>query len=278
MPNLTKFHAPIWCLFFAAPLAAAEINIQELLHKMQQADERNAATEKNYIFEQRKETRTIESDGKVKSREVETYDTIITGGRPYRRLIARDDKPLSPDEEKKERAKQEKEALARSHETPKQQREKAAAGDARRRKNRELTQQAFKAFDFRVVEEDASQWVLALTPKHEYKASSADTEILRHLKGKLWISKKDLVWTRFDAEVIDSISFGLVLARLEQGSHIAAERKKINDEVWMAGDVSGGGAAKIAMVKKVRVEFDVSSKNFRRFSSDSRLVADPPAK
>jgi hypothetical protein len=100
--------------------------------------------------------------------------------------------------------------------------------------------------------------------------------VLKHFRGRIWISKKDLVWTRLDAEAIENISFGLVIARLEKGAHFTAERTKINNEVWLPVRITGGGAGRIALVKKLRLEFESTSRNFRKFSSDSRLVADPP--
>jgi hypothetical protein len=258
-------------------MPARAVDVQDLLHRTQEADDRNALAERNYIFEQRTETRSVDAKGKVKSKEIETFDTIITGDRPYQRLISKNDRPLSAAEEKKEREKQEKEARDRSRETPGQREKALAAQEERRRKHRELAHETLKAFDFRLSGEDADHWILDATPHPGYKPSSRETGVLPHFRGRVWISKKDYVWTRFDAEAIDNISFGLVLARLEKGAHIMIERTRVNDEVWLPLHITGGGAGRIALVKKLRVEFETSCRNFRKFSSNSRLVADPPA-
>lgn len=263
-------------LAITVTLAGAETDVRELLLRSQEAEDKNAPAERNYIFEQRRESRTVDAKGKVKSLEIETYDTIMTEGRPYRRLISKNDKPLSASDEKKEREKQEKEARDRAKETH-QQREKAIqAEETRRRRNRELARESMDAFDFKIASENAESWILDATPRKGYKPSNSEMAILKHFRGRIWISKKDLTWTRLDAEAIDNISFGLVIARLEKGAHFNAERTKINNEAWLPVRITGGGAGRIALVKKLRLEFESTSRNFRKFSSESRLIADTP--
>jgi hypothetical protein len=253
----------------------AQIDIADIFRRSQEADDRNALVERNYVFEQRRENRTVDAEGKVKNREVETFETILSGGRPYRRLIARNDAPLSPAEERKEEAKQKKEIEDRARETP-QQREKAVAvEEARRRRNRELAHDALNAFQFRLIDEDAATWIFEATPRPGFQPRSRETAVLKHFRGRIWISKKDYIWTKLDAEAMDDIAFGLIVMRLDKGAHVVVERTHVNDEVWLPKLIAGSGEARIALIKKMRMEFETTSSKFRRFSADSRLVADP---
>jgi hypothetical protein len=265
----------IWSLVIAAIVFSGQIDIADILRRCEEADDRNAVIERNYVFEQRTETRTVDGQGKVKSKEVETFDTILTGGRPYQRLIAKNDKPLPPGEEKKEAARQQKEIDQRARETPGEREKAVAKEEERRRRNRELAHDTLNAFSFRLVGEDEDTWIFEATPRPGFQPHSRDTAVLKHFRGRLSISKKDYIWTKLDAEATDNISFGLVIARLDKGAHIVIERTHINDEVWLPKRIAGGAAARIALVKKVRVEFETTCSKFRRFSADSRLVAEP---
>ena len=245
-------------LILLALLLAANPDIPELLRRAQEADDANAKIERNYVFQQRTETHT------GKSTEIETFDTILSGGKPYQRLIARNDKPLSPADEKKEDAKALKHA--------------PSDDEDKQRKNRELAHETLKAFRFTVAGEDAENWILEATPQPGYRPTNRETAVLRHFKGRMWISKTDFIWTRLDAEATDTISFGLVIVRLDKGAHLIIERTKVNGEVWLPKRISGGGAGRIALIKKLKVDFETTCSHYRKFSADSRLISDPPAK
>jgi hypothetical protein len=253
----------------------AQIDIADIFRRSQEADDRNALVERNYVFEQRRENRTVDAEGKVKNREVETFEIILSGGRPYRRLIARNDAPLSPAEERKEEAKQKKEVEDRARETPQQRERAIAVEEARRRRNRELAHDALNAFQFRLIDEDDATWIFEATPRPGFQPRTRETAVLKHFRGRIWISKKDYIWTKLDAEAMDDISFGMIVVRLDKGAHVVVERTHINDEVWLPKLIAGSGEARIALIRKMRMEFETTSSKFRRFSADSRLVADP---
>ncbi len=234
----------------------------DLLKKCQAADDRNAEMERNYVFEQRTENRMLDDQGKVTRKTSETFDTIISGGRPFQRLIAKNDVPLSEADEKKELSKERRE-------------ESLAKAEEKRKKNRELAHDALNAFQVRVVGEDAGNWILDATPKPGFEPHSRETAVLKHFRAKIWISKKDYVWTRIDAEAMDDVSFGWVIFRLDKGAHVRIERTLVNGEVWLPKQMDGGGEARIALVKKMRVEFETKCSKYKRYSADSRMVTDP---
>jgi hypothetical protein len=250
----------------------SSIDAASILARAQEVDDRNVVIEKNYTFEQRVETHELNSKGGVQSTTIKTYDTILTGGRPYQRLVGKDDKPLPAADEAKEQAKAKKEADDRARETPAQREKAVAAEEQRRQKNREMAHEVMKAFDFRILSEDDAEWILEATPRPGYKPINRDTSVLPHFRGKIWISKASNAWTKFDAEAIDTVSFGLVLARLDKGAHIVIERTQVNGEVWLPHTIHVQAAARIALVKKFRVDMRTTCRNFRKFSSESRIL------
>jgi hypothetical protein len=239
-----------------------QLDPKELMKRCQEADDRNAELERNYVFEQRTENRTLSAKGEVTRKESETFDTILRGGRPYQKLIAKNDVPLSDAEQRKQAAKEQRE-------------EAQSKGEERRRRNRELAHDALNAFQTKIIAEDADTWTLEATPKPGFQPRTRETAVLKHFRGRIWISKKDYVWTKLDGEALDDISFGLVLFRLDKGAHIVIERTQVNNEVWLPKRISGGGSGRIALIKKLRINFETTCSKYKRYSADSRLVPDP---
>ena len=57
---------------------------------------------------------------------------------------------------------------------------------------------------------------------------------MQHVAGRAWIDEEDHQVARVEVEVIDPISIGLgILAKLQKGASIVAERQKFNDEIWL---------------------------------------------
>src|SRR5262249_49949640 len=71
-------------------------------------------------------------------------------------------------------------------------------------------------------------------PKQSYKPKTNDARQLQHVSGRVWIAEDDHEFVRLEAEVIDPIKIGAgLLAKLQKGSMMNAELRKINDEIWL---------------------------------------------
>src|SRR4030095_13345851 len=90
-----------------APATAllAEVDAREIIRRAVAADERNWKVARNYGFSERVDARRLDSEGRLKSKDVKIYDVRLLEGSPYRRLAGRDDRPLPPGDEKKEQEK-----------------------------------------------------------------------------------------------------------------------------------------------------------------------------
>src|SRR5260370_26650520 len=89
--------------FFALSLLlAAQPDAREIVRKSIQADNFNAERARNYTMTQRTIEKTLDSSGKVKDTETKTVDGLMIHGEPYRKQIAKNNKPLSPQEEQSE--------------------------------------------------------------------------------------------------------------------------------------------------------------------------------
>ncbi len=252
-------------------------DIGTLIDRSIVASDNNWKIARNYTFVERSEQRQLDSDGRVKSRRILTYDITLLEGSPYRRLTQRDDKPLSADENRKEEEKLRKSNEERRKETAAQRAKRISDFEKRRQREFEIIRELPKAFDFRLAGEETvagtGAWVLDATPRPGYEPHDRRTRFFPKLKGRIWISKQDYSWVKVDAEVIDTISFGFFLARLGKGAHLHFEQVRVNNEVWLPARIAVAASARVALVKKFNIEQDISYRDYRKFQSDSRIVS-----
>jgi hypothetical protein len=261
----------------AAP-APVPSDAREIVRRSIAAELENAKRAKNYTFLQRTEERELDDGGQVKSKQSKTYDVTMLQGSSYRRLIERNDHPLLPKEEKKEQDKLRASLVDRRHETPAQREKRVSEYDNRPGRNRAMLSEIPEAFDFsfRAEEEVDSRpvYVIEGMPKAGYRPQSADARILLpKLKLTVWIDKADFNWARINAEVIDTITWGLCLFKMSPGARFELQQTRVNDEVWLPRHTRVMMSARVAFVKKVNLEQEATFKNFRKFQSDSQLVS-----
>jgi hypothetical protein len=262
------------------PLAAAmgaEADPVDIVRRSLSVENENARRARNYTFLQRDEHRQLDGNGQVKSKSVKTWDVTMLEGSAYRRLIERDDHPLSEKEEQQEQAKLRQSIEERRHETDAQRAKRLAAYEKRPGRNREVLNEIPEAFDFRLRGEEAIDsrpvYVIDATPKSGYRVRNSEARrVLPKLKATLWIDKADLSWVRVNAEVIDSISVGFFLFRVAKGARMEIEQRRVNEEVWLPLRVRMSASATVGLVKKLRVEEELTFRNFRKFQSDSQVV------
>src|SRR5207244_156231 len=76
--------------------------------------------------------------------------------------------------------------------------------------------------------------LLRFHPRPEYKPRTSEGKNMQHIAGRAWVDEEDHQLARVELEVIDPISIGLgILAKLQKGASILAERRKFNDEIWL---------------------------------------------
>src|SRR5581483_9654479 len=188
---------------------------REIIRRAVAADELNWKVARNFGFSERVDARRLDPQGRLKSKDVKIYDVILLEGSPYRRLVARDDRPLPPGEEKKEQEKLARGIAERREETAAQRAERLAEYARRPEWQREAWRELPEAFDFRLTAEEVwagfGLYVIEATPRRGYQPRSRTGKVLAHLEGKLWVDKQDYRLVKAEVEVVETISVGLFL-------------------------------------------------------------------
>ena len=248
---------------------------RQIILRSIQRDERDVDIARNYTYLVRTETRFIDSSGKVKPGSDETHEALVLYGAPYRRLVAKHGKPLSPEEDRKEQEKMDQEVAKRRKESENDKQKLAREETKRIEDQKEVIREVSDAYNFQMLpDEDVDghpTWVIQGEPRPGYKPRSRQADILHKLHGKLWVAKDDYRWVKMQAEVTRTFSFGLLLMRMEPGTLIEFEQKRVQDEIWMPRTERFRGVGRF-MLKKFRMEIVRTYTDYKKFQSDSRIM------
>jgi len=251
---------------FAKPQEYASVaDARQIVSPSVVATERSWQARDHYTYMERDEDRRLNSQGQMKSENVDVSRMIVVNGARFEQLIERNGQLPSAKEQKKSDDDLDK----LKHETADEQ-------TARLRKNqdnRAFLRDVVEAFDFRLVDEEMVDgrpaYVLQATPHPGYHAHGKYAKMLSRVEGKLWVDKQDFGWIKVDGEVTQSFSMGLFVARVERGSHIILEQACVGDAVWVPKRLEIRATARILFLKSLDIERILTY-------SDYRLAADGP--
>jgi hypothetical protein len=251
---------------FAKPQEYASVaDARQIVSPSVAATERSWQARDHYTYMERDEDRRLNSQGQMKSENVDVSRMIVVNGARFEQLIERNGQLPSA----KEQRKSDDDLDKLKHETADEQ-------TARLRKNqdnRAFLRDVVEAFDFRLIDEEMVDgrpaYVLQATPHPGYHAHGKYAKMLSRVEGKLWVDKQDFGWIKVDGEVTQSFSMGLFVARVERGSHIILEQACVGDAVWVPKRLEIRATARILFLKSLDIERILTY-------SDYRLAADGP--
>src|SRR5579863_1311498 len=258
-----------------ALLAAVSLSGQnplEIVRHSMERDWTDFEARKDYVYQQHREFREYAKDGTVGSRRSETKEIVIVAGRPFERLIARNDRPLVDKEARREQEKFDHEVESWQHQSA----EDRVKSEKERAEDRKFIRELPDAFLFHLlgVENVSGQpaWVIEAEPKPGYRPVEGRAKIFTRVRAKVWIEQATYHWVKMDAEALDALTFGFGLLRVAPGGTLHFEQVKVNGEIWLPSSALIHGDARLALIKKLRAEIDIRYSGYRKFQSDSRLV------
>jgi hypothetical protein len=120
--------------------------------------------------------------------------------------------------------------------------------------------------------EGRDTWALEAEPRPGYEPKSREAKMLPKLKGRIWIDKADMQWKKFDVTTTDTISFGLVLARIHKGTNIVVESTRVNDEVWLPKHVALHIDVRVALLKNFNEDVEQTFRDYKKFRTDTKFT------
>ncbi len=239
-----------------------------------------------YMFMERRTEQKLDGAGRPTSESVKVFEVYpgLPGEDRYRRLIEEDGKRLSASKlAAADRARQrEVEDYAKKMADANGRRKETEQLDKERSRYNAAIDDLFRVYDIRMIRRepiDGRDAVLAtLTPKRDAKPQTKDGDIMRHFKAQAWISESDYELARVEIEAVDDLSIGLgLLARIHKGTTATYQRRKVNEETWLPAEVTWTAAARVLLLKTVRLRGTAEFSGYRKFTVDTSTTYSSPA-
>jgi hypothetical protein len=251
--------------------------MQRLLRIVADKDLENDKRLRDYTYIERNEEHMLDGKGKVKSTEVKTYEVMELYGEQVQRLIEKDDKSLDKKDAAKEEEKIQKIIDKRKNESEGDRKKREEKEEKDREEDRKFVLEVADAYNFRLVGTEPvggrEAWVIQGEPRPEFVPQLKESKYLSKFRGRVWIDKADLQLAKMDVECLDTISWGLFLARFHKGSRFMLEQTRVNDEVWLPLHVTAKIDARLALLKNFDVNLEQTYRDYKKFRATAKIVS-----
>jgi hypothetical protein len=250
--------------------------IRDLIRLCADKDLENDKKLRDYTYVERQEQRRVNGKGEVKSTETETYDVMEIYGEQVQKLVAKNDKPLSARDAAKEDEKIQKLIDKRKNESEADRKKRLEKAEKERDEELQFVHEVADAYNFKFVGieklDGRDNYVIDGDPKPGYQPVHKEAKVLPKTRFRVWIDKNDSQVRKLDAEFIDTVSFGLFLARVHKGSRMIFEATRVNNEVWLQHHVAVTADVRVALLKDFDVQVDVSDRDYKKFRTETKIV------
>ena len=250
--------------------------MQELFRVVADKDMENDKLLRNYTYTEREVVNRLDGRGKTKSTEERKYEILEIYGEQVNRLIEKDDKPLPPKEAAKEEEKIQKIIDKRKNESQTDRKKREEKEEKERAEGREFVRDVADAYIFSLVGSETiggrEAWVIDGVPRPGFVPHAKGGKYLSKFRGRVWIDKADLQLAKLQMECLDTISWGLFLARFHPGSRFTLEQTRVNDEVWLPLHLTANVDARLALFKSVDANIDQTYRDYKKFRATAKIV------
>ena len=235
-----------------------QMDARTILERSISVADRSWAAKRTYTFIERDQETHLDSEGQVKSTDVEVDRAIIVNGDTFEQTISHNGQPPTAEKKKKEQELLRK----RQNETPAQREARLKEEDD----DRGFIKEVPDAFSFRLLSDEVVEgrpaYVLDALPKPDYQAKTKYGKMFSKVHGKLWVDKEDFGWVKVEANVLAPFSM-FFLARVQPGTRINFEQTRVGDGIWLPRRVDVKAEAKILFVKNYQLDESITYSNYQ---------------
>jgi hypothetical protein len=257
--------------------ALSQEQMQRLLRVVADKDIENDKRLRNYTYIERDEEHKLDGKGQVKSTEAKTYEVMELYGEQVQRLTEKDDKPLDAKDAAKEEEKIQKIINKRKDESENERKKREEKEEKGREEDRKFVLEVADAYNFTLVGTELvggrEAWVIDGEQRPGFVPHMKQSKFLAKFRGRVWIDKSDFQLAKMDVECLDTVSWGLFLARIHKGSRFMLEQTRVNEEVWLPRELTVKVDVRLALLKNVNVDLEQSFRDYKKFRATSRVLA-----
>jgi hypothetical protein len=230
---------------------------------------------KDYIYHEVQTARQTDGHGGIKKSETREFDVFWIDGVPVRRMTAKDGRPLSANELKKqdERIDQDvAKAKTRRAKANAQGKQTGHRGEEDIPPSRFLELGSFtNARRVALNGRDTIAVDYAGDPKAKTRNRAED--VVKDLEGTVWVDEKDRILVQVEGHFVNSFKVGAgLLVNIQKGTSFSMQMKKVNGEVWLPAVMSGHGAMRALVFFSFNGEGTIVDSDYRKFKATSTIL------
>ena len=204
----------------------------------------------------------VRKDGKL-----ETHEVCQTDAGTIDRLVAINNQPLPPEQQRREDARIQM-LLANPAEV---RREK--------QKQREDMAKQYRmfatfpdAFRYRYAGTEGRLIELKFEPNPEFVPNTRQEEVFHHLAGTMWVDPQLKQLARIDGELTSEVKFaGGLLGHLDQGGVFSVRFRRVDSGQWLMATLQVNMSGKALLFKMISVQEEREFEDYRRVPSNVTL-------
>ena len=270
----------LWC---AAPVVQSPAASQAALHaptsaelarRIRESVRLDNQTQADYTYTERRRDLKISRLGKVTIGPVRTFQVLPSPihGQTYKRLIAVDDKPLSPQELARrdaEHAADLKEEQARqARETPSQRAERLEEAANEQREREQILDDAFKAFEATVerreIVDGMPVLVARMKPRKDPLVTTREGRWMSHFEGYLWVAEADAQIVKVDMRATSDMTIGWgVVGRVHKGTRVLYVRRRV-ESAWLPSETTYEASGRTLIFRPFQFTVTTTYSDYRR--------------
>ncbi|MEO6393316.1 MAG: hypothetical protein ABIP75_15820, partial [Pyrinomonadaceae bacterium] len=232
----------------------------------------------NYGYTETTQQREFGDNGVLRVRESEVYELTFYQGNRIRRLISKNDRPLSALEQAEEDKRIEK--FIRNLEKQEEEKERKAQrtsgtgtsddnDDNQRLSISDILRASRLVNPRREVFRGRQVIVFDFEPLPGYKPQKDYEKFFGKTAGVIWIDDTDRQVARLEATLIDTFKIGGgLLASLKKGATFVFEQQRVNNEIWLPTSVEVNLSAKVLLFKSINANQLTTFGNYQKFNTE----------
>jgi hypothetical protein len=241
------------------------------MHEVEQNQRQAETLQANYLYHE--VAREQRSDGR--KTETKEYDVFWLRGVEVHKLVRKDGKELSPDEQRKESDRIDKE-VEKSQERKHKADAEGKATDSHG--NEEVTVSRFLELGIfsngrRVKLNGRDTIAIDFAGDPKARTRNRVESVIRDLAGTIWIDEQDHAISQIHGRFADSfkVGGGLVMS-IRKGTTFSMQQMKINNEVWLPSRIEGEGAARVLLLLHFDGSILITESDYRKFKATSTIL------
>ncbi|QHS51792.1 hypothetical protein [Edaphobacter sp. 12200R-103] len=246
-------------------------DIGSLMREVEEHQKASERIQKDYLY--REVIRQQRSNGR--KGETREYDVFWLRGVQVHKLVRKDGKDLTAEEQRKESERIDKD-VAKALERKRKADTKGKKTDSEGRE--EVTVSRFLelgAFSNprRELLNGRSTIVVDYAGNPNAKTRNRLESVIRDLAGTIWIDERDLAVVRLEGRFADSfkIGAGLVMS-IRKGTAFSVQQIKVNNEVWLPSRIEANGAARVLLLFHFDGSILITDSDYRKFKATSTIL------